>query len=58
MASPVAYGSSQVRGQIGAAAAAYATATKTSEPSHICDIGCSLWQHGILNLLSEARDGT
>ena len=29
---PVAYGSSQARGQIGAAAAAYATATGTPDP--------------------------
>ena len=35
---------------------AYATATP--DQSHICNLGCSLWQPQILNLLSEARDGT
>ena len=50
MASPVAYGSSQARGQIGAVAEAYATAT-TADPS----CGCNL--HQILDPLSEVRDG-
>ena len=50
------YGSSQARGQIGAAAEA--TATATPDPSCICDLQCSLWQHRILNPLSEARDQT
>ena len=39
---PAAYGSSPARGQIGAAAAAHATAM---DPSHICDLQYSLWQH-------------
>ena len=38
MATPEAYGSSQARGQIGAAAVAYATATAILDPSHICDL--------------------
>ena len=35
---------------------AYTTATATTDPSHICEPHCSLWQHRILNPLSEARD--
>ena len=38
MALPVAYGSSQARGQIRAGAEAQATATATSDPSHICNL--------------------
>ena len=37
---------------------AYATATATWDPSHICDLHHSSWQHRILNLLSEDRDRT
>ena len=58
MATPVAYGNSWARGQIGATAEAYATATATLDPSHICDLHRSLQQHQILNPLSEARDRT
>ena len=36
----------------------YTTATAKSGPSHICDLHRSLWQHQILNPLSEARDRT
>ena len=36
----------------------YATATATPDPSHICKLHCSLWQHWILNSLSKARDQT
>ena len=32
---------------------AYATATATQNPSCICDLRCSLWQHRILNPLPE-----
>ena len=32
------------------------TATATLDLSHICDPSHSLWQHQILNPLSEARD--
>ena len=52
------YGSSQTRGWIGAAAEAYATATATWDLSLIYNLHCSLWQYGIPNPLSEARDGT
>ena len=37
---------------------AYTTATATQDPSHVCDLHHSSWQHWILNLLSEARDRT
>ena len=50
-----AYGSSRARGQIGATALAYATATAMPLPSHSCDLRFSLWQCRILNPLSEAR---
>ena len=44
MAAPAAYGSTQARGQIGAAAGAYTTATATLDLSHICDLCPSLQQ--------------
>ena len=53
-ASPAVYGSSQARGQIGAAAASLGT----PDLSCICDLRCSSQQYQILNPLSEARDGT
>ena len=31
--------------------------TATRDPSHVCDLHCSLWQRRILNLPSKARDG-
>ena len=37
---------------------ACATATAMRDPSRICDLHCSLWQHQILNPLSKARDRT
>ena len=37
---------------------AYATATATQDPSHICDLHHSSWQHQIPDPLSEARDQT
>ena len=37
---------------------ACATATATSDPSHICDLHPSSWQCRILNPLREARDRT
>ena len=37
---------------------AYAAATATPDPSHLCDLHGSLHQHRILNPLSEARDRT
>ena len=51
----VASGSSWARDQMGATAEAYTTATATPDPSPICDLHQSLWQHWILNPLSEAR---
>ena len=57
-AAPTAYGSSQVRGQIGAAVPAYMTAHShaTSKPN--CDLHHSSQQLRILDPLSEARDRT
>ena len=37
---------------------AYPTATATLNPSPVCDLHCSTWQHWILNPQSEARDQT
>ena len=37
---------------------AYATATATQDPNHVCDLHHSSQQHRILNPLSEARDRT
>ena len=34
----------------------YTTVTATQDPSHICDLHHSLWQHWVLNPLSEAND--
>ena len=45
MAAPIAYGSSQVRDQLRAAAEAYATATATLDQRGICNLHRSLWQH-------------
>ena len=45
IAAHVAYGSSQTRDWIGAAASAYAIATATPNLSHICDLCHSLQQH-------------
>ena len=56
MAVPVIYGSSHARGQIGAAAETYTTATP--DPSRICDSFRSLWQYQILKPLSGVRDRT
>ena len=37
---------------------AYATTTATPDLTHVCNLHHSLWQCGILNPLSEARDWT
>ena len=37
---------------------AYTIATATWDPSHVCDLHHSSWQHQILNLQNEARDRT
>ena len=55
MAAPEGCGSSQARGQIGAAAAAYTTAMATVDLSSICDLCHNLWQRWIPNPLSKAR---
>ena len=54
----MAYGISQARGQIVAAAVNICHATVTPDPSPICDLICSLQQCRILDLLREARDQT
>ena len=41
-ATPTAYGNSQARGPIRAAAVAYATTTAIPDQSSICDLPCSL----------------
>ena len=50
-AAPAAYRSSRARGQIGAAAAGLCHSHCNTDPNHICDLYCSLWQHWILNPL-------
>ena len=55
-ATPTAYGGPQARGQSELALPAYAIATATLDPSLICDLQCSSWQHQILTPLSKARD--
>ena len=57
-ATSVEHGSSQARGRIGAAAAAYTIATAMQNQSHICDPYHSSQQCWILNPLSKARDWT
>ena len=52
----MAYGGSEARGQIGAAARAYVTATEMPDLSHIFNPHHGSWQHWILNPLSEAGD--
>ena len=37
---------------------AHTTAMATLDPSHICDLRHSLWQHQILNTLNKVRDQT
>ena len=54
MATPVAYGRSQARGQIGAAAAGLHLSQAIPHLSHICSLyHSSSWQHQILNPVSE-----
>ena len=57
-ATPVVYGSSQARGQIGAEAAGYTTATVTWDLRHSCNLCPNLQQHQSLNRLSETTDQT
>ena len=58
MAEPKAYGISQARGWIRAAAVTYATATATRNLRHICNLYHSLQQCQVLDPLSEARAWT
>ena len=37
---------------------AYTTATATPDPSRVCDLHHSSWQHWVLDPLSKARDQT
>ena len=57
-ASPVACGSSQARGQIGAAAAGLCHSHSSTTLSHICDLHCSSQQRWVLNPLTWVRDRT
>ena len=59
-AAPVAYGGSQARGPIRAAAAslAYTTGTATPDPSRVCNLYHSSKQCQILNPQRGARDLT
>ena len=54
-ATPAAYGSSQARGQIGAATGDYATATATQDLSRICDLRRILQQRQILELTERGQ---
>ena len=60
-ATPLAYGSSQARGRIGAVAASlhtYTTDKETQDPNCVCDLHHSSRQSWILNPLSKAKGGT
>ena len=58
MAAPVAYGGSQARDRIGAAAAGLCHSPARPVPRCICDLCHRLPQYGILSALNEARDQT
>ena len=49
---------SLAKGQIGATATGYTTATAMQDPVHVCNLHHSSRQHWILNPLSKARDRT
>ena len=53
-----AHGSSQARGEFGAAAATLCLSHSNLGSEPICDLHHSSWQCGILNPLSKARDQT
>ena len=57
-AAPLAYGSSQARGRIGATSANLCRSHSNGDPSRICDLHHSSWQLWIPNPLSKARDQT
>ena len=52
----VAYGSSQARGEIGAAAARLHHSHSNADPSSVCDLHPSSHQRWILNPRGEAKD--
>ena len=58
MAVPMAYRSSQAKGQIEAAAPSLCHSHSSTSLSQICDLHCGLRQYQILNPLSEGGDGT
>jgi len=55
---PAAYGSSQARGQIRAAAAKLCQSHSNTGSEYICDLHHSSWQCQIFNTLSKTRDQT
>ena len=57
-AEPTAYGGSQARGPIGAVASGLHQGHSNKDPSHVCNLHRSSWQHQILNPLIESRDRT
>ena len=58
-AAPAAYGGSQARGRIrDVDTQAYARATATRDPSHVCDLHHSSQQRRMVNPLSKGRDRT
>ena len=57
-ATPIAYESSQARGQIRIAAAGWITAKVTQDLSHVCKLHHSSWQRWIPNPMSRAREQT
>ena len=57
-ATPMAYGDSQARGQIGAVASGLHHTTATLDLSHVCNLHHSSQQGWILNPLSKAKDWT
>ena len=56
-ATPMTYGGSQARSPVRTVAAGLRRATATWDPSSICDLHHSSWQHRLHNPLSEAGDG-
>ena len=58
MASPAAYGSSWIRGRIGAAGASLLHSHGNTRCQPHCDLCCTLQLRQILNPLKKARDRT
>ena len=57
-AAPAACGSSWPGAELELHLLVSAAATAMQDLSCICNLCCNLWQHRVLNSLSEARDGT